>query len=295
MKLDVSRLLVQSLTGCLVRFALLGLVVVMAGEPVRASTCDEQFYSFQSRDSLKPKLPRRGTPTYRAMVSQVASQLLATRSFATLDLTRVFQPALIRRWQMSFPIEFASQLHRESILPSESGHVMAQSRQAYEAQLHATRELQDWFRTFLLDVTKPVLAEAYGVAGGSKSLPQWAQVGEGFAAIRNSTAAEKSLLFGEWHPDGGGLSVTLSTKGAGTEVLGGVPISYVKSGADIHGKGEKWLSLCEGCRPFTVPTGHALILIGSSAIARGEEVVFTPTIHRTPSYTGERQLFLFRY
>ncbi len=254
---------------------------MFTGSPAWAKACDEQFYSFESRDALKAKLPRRGSAKYKAMAQKVASDLLKTRSYATLDLTQVFTPELVRAWQLSFPTKFASQLHREAILPSvETTNPQAESRPAYEAQLVATRELQDWLRTLIQDAIV---------------LPPKLRLHEGFAAIRNSTAQEKSLLFGEWHPDGGGVSVTLALKGAGTEVLGGVPIAYAKSGAEIHGKGDKWLSICSDCQAVSVPAGHALILLGDLSLAKGEEVLFTPTIHRTPSYSGERQLFLFRY
>lgn len=280
------------------RLVFIGVVLigVMLGQGLaHAKSCDEQFFNFESRDALRAKLPRRGTAKYQAMVEKVANELLKTRSYATLDLTSVFTPDFVRRWQMSFPQEYAAQLHRQSILPSGAENIMARSHPAYEAQLVAAGELQTWFRILIQDAVKPVVAEAYsGSASGAVS-PNWSRLGEGFAAIRNSTSAEKSILFGEWHPDGGGVSVTLSTKNVGTEVLGGIPLSYVKSGAETGGNGDQWLLICSSCKPFTVPAGHALILLGSGTISRGEDVVFTPTIHRTPSYSGERQLFLFRY
>lgn len=241
-----------------------------------ASKCEQQFLDFNDSATLLPKLPQPGTAKYKALSKQIRSQLKQTGSYAVLDLSKVFTEIYGRTWNQSLPRNSASQFSKGEILFSENGQY--KSQRAFDSQAHAVDVIQSW------------LQELIQTSIGRKLNPR-------VANLRASIAEERSAEFADWHLDGGGVSVTLSLRGPGTEVLGGVPLAHLVSRQFRSGSGRHWESVCAGCRAITVPEGHALILLGTDANgALGlSGVTLTPTIHRTPNYSGDRILLVYRY
>lgn len=226
----------------------------------------------KQRFDLRPALPERGSAAYIQIVESIREQFLA-KSYAVVNLESIFTEALGKSWYLSMPHKVGSQISRDEFLyESPEGRVAESISQDHKRSIAATKE---WFSVILQDAIQ-------------------FRSGSSYASVRLSTATEKTLNLEMWHPDGGTAVVTLAPFGPGTEGLGAIPkgLSMAKAPTTLGGHID-WLKVCQGCRPFIVPRGHALIFMGTQD--RSPEPIFSPLIHRTPLEFGERVLFVFRF
>lgn len=265
-------------------FTSMVLIGVMLGQGLaQAKSCDEQFLNFQDSRLLMVKLPQPGSRAYRALSKEIEAQLEKTKSYAILDLSKIFGSDFARLWSASLPENSASQFMQGNILFRENNRFT--SRDAFPSQSASLEAIQKWFRELIQSSLDRTL-----IKSGNLNRADWLRLGEGYANLRVGLPSQRSVDFDAWHLDGGGVSVTLAFKGPGTEVLGGVPLELAKSATGV---GDQWNSICSGCKPFVVSEGHALILFGTSA--NGQDAKLSPTIHRTPVYSGARSLLVLRY
>lgn len=273
-------------------FALLGAVLFSTSTSHAVGTgqgCEAQFLDYKDQSLLLPKLPRPGSRTYRDLSNQIASQLKRTGSYAVLDLSQIFTPVLGQHWMQAMPQNFASQIMRSEILYFENGQFKREA--AFESQINAIHVIESWMQKLIQSTLDREFRQVIHPPG-------WMNLKPGVAGLRASRDQEKGVSFGDWHLDGGGFSVTLSLKGPGTEVLGDVPMEYLGRKRVEMGPGKHWESVCKAtrggnCQAILVPEGHALILLGTAA--DGRALRLRPTVHRTPGYTGERLLLVYRF
>lgn len=253
------------------------LSAAFSAEASGARSCSDLFKEKAAKISkprydLRPALPERGSAEYLAIVESVREQFLA-KSYAVVNLESIITEGFGQSWFRSMPHEVASQISRDEFLyESPAGRVAEPISQDHKRSIAVMKE---WFAVILQDAIQFRSSSSY-------------------ASVRLSTATEKTLNLETWHPDGGTAVVTLAPSGPGTEGLGAIPkgLSMAKVPTTLGGHID-WLKICEGCRPFVVPRGHALIFMGSQD--RSPEPMFSPMIHRTPLEFGERVLFVFRY
>ncbi len=264
-----------NIRGAAKNSAVLLATTMMLSLPVQAfaaNSCSEMFVSQASHQSGKifAKLPRESSERFREVVAAVRRQFHATNSYAIVDLRPFLSKADSIGWAYSVPPELASQIHDGRVLYEQNGKLII--KETEPGQLEGIAKLQLWF--------KAVIAEAAPGLG----------LATGFTNVRNSSVQGDGLKFSDWHLDGGRASVTLAVYGSGTEILGPAPLKMTNG--EYGMRGAAWEAYCTDCKPYVVPTGHALIFFGTES---GAEASFKPTIHRTPEAQGFRTLFVIRY
>jgi len=217
-------------------------------------------------------LPKRGSAEYLKIVNSVREQI-EKKSYAVINLEHVFTESFGQAWFQSMPNKVSSQLYGDEFLyESPAGQVRVPISKNHE---QSVAQFQEWFSHLIQD------ASGY-------------QIESGYTGVRLSTETERGMNFDRWHPDGHAWTVSMAAVGIGTEGLGPIPQGFSMARAPtIVGGDIDWAKVCVGCRPFTVPRGHALIISGKNN--REAESKFPPLIHRSPLEFGERLLFISRY
>lgn len=221
--------------------------------------------------SVKEFLPKKNSVHYIQMVTDLRQQILSTQSFGVIDFTKILPKDLVEFWIQSFPHDRQAWLQDNQLEVVNPTTGYSENIKKPIETIRSIQIVEKWLKVFVEDVLQTSLNKQ-----GSN------------LDIRNSFKGQNHVSAGGWHVDGGRVSISLSLRGPGTEILGPLPAAAVKSG-NFDKNLEK---ICKSCFPFMVKPGHAVVFFGTGIADIDPKLL--PTVHRTPSFDEDRMLILFR-